>query len=825
MPIHRVPEVPRERIKINHRDVVPAHHVPVKPPFEAKSVDLKSYYHSGNLGDLIYALAAIRKAGGGTLVVGPEQNQTHRADKPIMEPDYQLLAPLLSAQSCLTAHSYSPHYRGIINRDLNIFRNQWNDPNIRAETGINLLAWMHFYTLGIQDLFRPSEPWLEVPAVIDTGRIIINRTTRYRNDLFNWQTVLRHFGSRNLLFVGTMDEHREFCRIYSSDIEFHPVPDFLELAKVIAGSRGFIGNQSFPMALALGVGQRVLQEAWPNSPDCFFQRSNVRAYVHGDFFAPKDLEQWSGSILGDDPVPEPADERSTPVLSLLCHNRMELTVRCLEMLLRNTPDARIIITNNASTDQTRNYLEEMALKDRRLILVHNNENLGYKEPHENAFKMACSMDPKPDFFCILNNDVDTGRGWWQRIEEAFSKNPKLAIVGNKCGACSLINERFEGSPARPDQTPEYVEGSLFAVRVPVMEKLGLFDPNLQFIYGEDSDASLRAREAGYDIQTIDCNCRHLSNQTVKYLNDATKHKIAMAKAHNHRYLVDRWKVYIRRRNFRYDVLINREGAIGDLILATPAIEALKAKWPDAQIKVKTRCPQVFTNSPTTADASCDFGGQFDYRFDLDLCYENRPMVHPVLCYADALGVKVNLDQAKLRLYPYDADKRQADSLLTVSDRRPLVIVHPGPTRWTGRDWMLERWVEVIEWLSDKGCQVVVIGTPWRFEKAVNLSQPTSLQSLYVLMQKAAFFLGVDSGPFHVAQAANLKSVVLFGTIYSHLRIMPSVRVIPVQAEEAMVPCVGEHHRFPPPLTFSTCNGDCMLAISVDMVKAACETIE
>lgn len=509
-----------------------------------------------------------------------------------------------------------------------------------------------------------------------------------------------------------------------------------------------------------------------------------------------------------------------PVISVLCHNRVDLTKKCLELLVMHTPACRVIVTDNASSDGTDKFLAQFAILHRNVQVVTNRENLGYKDPHNAAFSTACAMEDPPELFCILNNDLEIGQGWWDRIEVAFASDHKLAVVGSSVGVCTQLNDNFEGGPGNHGQAAEYVEGSLMAIRVDVFRKLGLFDPNLQFIYGEDSDLSLRAREAGYRLAIIDLNCRHLCSQTVRYLNPETKAKIATAKAANHRWLKNRWSVYLKRRTFNYQVLVNREGAIGDVLLMTPALEALKARWPLSDIFVQTQFQAVFSNSDTVRVASSVMRGDFDYKFNLDLAYERVPMLHPVLAYASALGVSVDLDSAQLKLSASKSDEAAAENMVPKFKKRGMVIVHPGPTNWIGRDWPMERWEQVIEWLSNNGHHVAVVGTPWRFPNVIELGRNASLQSIYCLLKAADLFIGVDSGPFHIAQAAMCKSVVLFGTILPSLRVLPSCPVTAVSADRCIAPCVGEHHRLPPPVKFSQCKGDCMRAISVDMVKAA-----
>ena len=154
MPLHQTPPAPPERVKISKKRIVSST-IKVAPRVQP-TTGVNTYYHSGNLGDVIYGLFAIKKAGGGRFLVGPEQHRTSPCDKPITQGSYDLLLPLLKHQSYLTESAFAPHYHPTGVKDLNVFRNHWNNAQIRASTGISLLSEMHFYALGLQNRFSLS---------------------------------------------------------------------------------------------------------------------------------------------------------------------------------------------------------------------------------------------------------------------------------------------------------------------------------------------------------------------------------------------------------------------------------------------------------------------------------------------------------------------------------------------------------------------------------------------------------------------------------------------------------------------------------------------
>ena len=145
---------------------------------------------------------------------------------------------------------------------------------------INHLIKIH----GIGSGFN-GDPWLSVePSPVSKGRIVINRTERYRNDFFSWGDVVRHYGSR-LLFVGLPHEHQQFCDQFGQ-VDFMPTTNLLDVANIIAGSELFIGNQSCANAIALGLGHPLIQEVCLWIPDCIFKRDNATYVGFGECVLP-----------------------------------------------------------------------------------------------------------------------------------------------------------------------------------------------------------------------------------------------------------------------------------------------------------------------------------------------------------------------------------------------------------------------------------------------------------------------------------------------------------------------------------------------------------
>ena len=222
------------------------------------------FKHSGNAGDIIYALPAIYALAGKSnihLHLNPGQPGRY-GKKPhplgnlmLNEKMIQLLQPLLLAQKNIVECTvYQPQQA--IDFDLDLIR-RYPFPLNRG----NISRW-YFHLFAINaDL---GQPWLSV--VPDTGMneyIVVARSQRYQAPGIDYSFLK---GFQKVLFIGVEAELKEMQQLVPT-IEYRPVKDFLEMAQVIAGSKLFIGNQSFPFSIAEGLKIKRLLEVYHLSPN------------------------------------------------------------------------------------------------------------------------------------------------------------------------------------------------------------------------------------------------------------------------------------------------------------------------------------------------------------------------------------------------------------------------------------------------------------------------------------------------------------------------------------------------------------------------------
>lgn len=236
-----------------------------------------SFLHSGNSGDIIASLPAIREFYRKTGIkpvlylrkgieafyyegaVHPVKNEEGRA---VMLNDsmIQLLMPLLKAQ---------PFFEDVkewTNEAIGCDLDQIRETHV-GMPGLSINRW-YFYVYP--DLACDlSKPWLEVPDSdkdLARRKIIITRTERYTNPNIDYSFLKPH--EDELIFSGTMREYNNFCMSYDLNIKKLTVDNFLTLAQAIKQSRFHITNQTMANQISAGLFHPSILEVCSFAPNC-----------------------------------------------------------------------------------------------------------------------------------------------------------------------------------------------------------------------------------------------------------------------------------------------------------------------------------------------------------------------------------------------------------------------------------------------------------------------------------------------------------------------------------------------------------------------------
>lgn len=272
------------------------------------------------------------------------------------------------------------------------------------------------------------------------------------------------------------------------------------------------------------------------------------------------------------------------------------------------------------------------------------------------------------------------------------------------------------------------------------------------------------------------------------------------------------------------VLIIRLSSIGDIILTTPVLKALKKKYPDIVIdfliidkfKEAVMGSKYINNLILFNKEKNDgiknmilFGKElkknnYDYVFDLHSKIRSKVISH-------AIGVKtfrykkrglLKSILVKCRLMKYKVDntivknyfgafkdfnleyngedldfpfgKEDLERILKMKiDLKETPILAPGASKET-KKWTQEGFARLIELLYIKyGKNPILIGSKEEKEMcdfinklsgnlAVNLAGELTLKESGALLSKGRFLITNDSGPFHIARGVNCPTFVIFG---------------------------------------------------------------
>jgi heptosyltransferase-2 len=282
-----------------------------------------------------------------------------------------------------------------------------------------------------------------------------------------------------------------------------------------------------------------------------------------------------------------------------------------------------------------------------------------------------------------------------------------------------------------------------------------------------------------------------------------------------------------------NVLAVRFSSIGDVLLTTPLLRAIRRRHPTSRITVLTKpaCVPLLSHNPHVSQVLAlspertlaGVAGELrkaEYTHLLDLHDSVRTRLLRALVpgrwtsYPKHRIARAVLIHSKRNIYRdtrpvaerYFAAARQldvkpdghppdlflaAESVREVSEwlattglgrSRPLIALAPGAAHATKR-WPLEHWRTLFDRLVDGGSDVVIVGgsddaslgaslVNGARAHARNAAGRFGLQSTGALLQRAATLVSGDTGVMHMATAVGTPVVALFGPTVRHFGFFP-----------------------------------------------------
>lgn len=507
-------------------------------------------------------------------------------------------------------------------------------------------------------------------------------------------------------------------------------------------------------------------------------------------------------------------------VSQLGMNRVSGTRESVEAVLASTEPFYLSLTNQNSTDGTGNYFDEVKKRfPDRVTVFHEKQNTFFQPPNNRAYRLA--VEKGCEFFLCLNDDAVIPPHGLTKMLELMDSDPSIGVVGSK-GGCEELSPNFHGQPGKL----EFVEGSCMMVRISALRKYRqtLFWDQLQGIYSEDSELSLFLQEKGCKIAKADFDLPHARSQTVNR-DEATRRACQAFQNRNHDLCVNRYNHWLKTRRFDFPIVLKRQMALGDVILTTPIVRAIKQSNPLSQIYVQTDFPEVFQGNPNVTLAAKEIPTMPDQlAVDLNGSYENTTMRHILEAYEDTTRQKVTglgKVEWKTELFPGKTEVQWAQAMRAKIGGTRLCVMHGDDQHWPGKRLPDAVFEAVAKHLRRSGWMVVLVGTKPRLKPVgcdMDLTGQTTVLQTAALLQRADLFFGGDSGPFHVAQAVGCPAIAVFGVTLSRMIATHGSKFVGLDSDPAIFSSGLRHRK--PGLTFLSEGQDAIESISADRVIQA-----
>ncbi|HAT2056338.1 glycosyltransferase family 2 protein [Legionella pneumophila serogroup 9] len=228
------------------------------------------------------------------------------------------------------------------------------------------------------------------------------------------------------------------------------------------------------------------------------------------------------------------------------YNSGEMLLECIKQVLASTVPVRIIISDNASSDDSLHLLTD-AYQDNQDIRIHkNNANLGFSAANNAVYPMI-----ETPFILYLNPDCFIGENTIEHLLQVMNDYPDAGIAGClvtnpdgteqagcrgltptptrvfnqmcKLGKIFPNNPKFSGYLLSDKSLPDHplevelISGSCMFVRKKTIDDIGLLDAKY-FLYCEDYDWFFRVIQGGWKIIfTPQTKVTHIKSYSTKQI--------------------------------------------------------------------------------------------------------------------------------------------------------------------------------------------------------------------------------------------------------------------------------------------------------------------
>ncbi|ESU21214.1 glycosyl transferase, group 2 family protein [Flavobacterium enshiense DK69] len=217
---------------------------------------------------------------------------------------------------------------------------------------------------------------------------------------------------------------------------------------------------------------------------------------------------------------------------ILNWNGVKLLEQFLPSVIQYSPEAKIYVADNASSDDSVAYIKNNFPS---VTIIENKANFGFAQGYNEALQFV-----EEEIYALVNSDIEVTENWLQPIISLFKNEPSTAIIQPKlldfknkayfeyAGAAGgfidkygfpycrgRIFETLEKDNGQYNDTIEifWASGACFFIRKEIFRELKGFDPDF-FAHQEEIDLCWRAYNKGYSI-------KYCGSSTVYHVGGAT----------------------------------------------------------------------------------------------------------------------------------------------------------------------------------------------------------------------------------------------------------------------------------------------------------------
>jgi len=407
-------------------------------------------------------------------------------------------------------------------------------------------------------------------------------------------------------------------------------------------------------------------------------------------------------------------------------------------IFRSAGNFELIIVDNGSNQVTKTYLKELQAYDRVTVLT-NEKNMGFAKANNQGAKVA-----KNNLLLFLNSDVLCFSGW---LEQLVSKINFCDL--DACAAAGgIFNADFMGFKEVTSGNFDYLVGWCVLIKKAVFEAIDGFDERYGYAFCEDTDLTFKLRSKGYNVGLCETSVKHLGSKTVYNQSDFTVTEQSQSSI---KIFKEKW--------FAKDLYVRRNAARGDVLMMAPILRALKKKYPERRLNFITlpECKDVIEGNPNIDKLIAD--PYFNIEPSYVLNYERNPEENRI----DAIAKQFNMAvvDKSLDIAISKKEKKDVDAILK-NIKKPFVVFHTGHS-WQNREWNLNNFKLLGQWLEEKGYEVIEVGNDNTAYLGFNkLSGLLSMKETAEVIRRAEFFVGIDSLCLHLAAAVKARSFIIYG---------------------------------------------------------------